>query len=185
MLALALLEGAWQEPSLEDPGRPYGQGLDSLDAQELVSLIRRAKEQLSGRVQEGVEGPSLFITQDYRIFIGSRKGREIRMRPMAKAVFLLYLRHPEGIGFGQIGLYRKELEGFYRRISNKSSNQEIEHSLNRVLDAASREVNVAASRASEALSGLLEEEWLPSYVISGERGGPKRIRLNRRLVIWL
>jgi hypothetical protein len=54
-----------------------------------------------------------------------------------------------------------------------------------VLDAASREVNVAASRAAEALAGLLEEEYLPSYVIAGERGGPKRISLDRRLVVWL
>ena len=53
------------------------------------------------------------------------------------------------------------------------------------LNAASRELSVAASRAAEALAGILEEEYLPSYVIAGERGGPKRIALDRRLVVWL
>lgn len=182
-MALALLEG----PSiLEDAAADYGNGLESMDAAQLLSLIRRAKELLGGQLQEApAEAPALVITRDYRIFMGNRHGPEIRMRPMTKAVFLLFLRHPEGIAFGQIGQYRAELEGYYRRLSRSGTNEEILRSLDRVLNAASREVSVAASRASEVLAGMLEEEYLPSYVIAGERGGPKRIALDRRLVVWL
>ena len=182
-MALALLEG----PSiLEDAATDYGGGLDTMDAAQLLSLIQRAKKLLGGRLREASsEAPALVITRDYRIFIGNRRGLEIRMRPMAKAVFLLFLRHPEGIAFGQIGQYRSELEGYYRRLSRSGTNEEIGRSLDRVLDAASREVGVAASRAAEALAGMLDEEYLPSYVIAGERGGPKRISLDRRLVVWL
>lgn len=187
LLALALLEGAWGEEALEDVSQPYGLGLDAMDASQLISLIHQAKDLLAGRILEGngPVGPSLVITRDYRIFIGGRRGREIRMRPMSKAVFLLFLRHPEGIGFQDIGQYRRELEALYRRICRWESREEVERCLDRVLNAASREVNIAASRASEALSGLLEAEVLPAYVIAGERGGPKRIRLDRRLVVWL
>ena len=182
-MTLALLEG----PSiLEDAATDYGGGLDTMDAAQLLSLIQRAKKLLGGRLQEASsEAPALVITRDYRIFMGNRRGPEIRMRPMAKAVFLLFLRHPEGIAFGQIGQYRSELEGYYRRLSRSGTNEEIGRSLDRVLDAASREVGVAASRAAEALAGMLDEEYLPSYVIAGERGGPKRISLDRRLVVWL
>lgn len=187
-MALALLDGLFPGMSLEEAPTAYGTALDSMDAAQLLSLIREAKECLSGRLQESgrPQGPALLITRDYRIFVGARRqGREIRMRPMSKAVFLLFLKHPEGIAFHQVGLYRQELAALYRRVSNKGSNEEIERCLGRVLDAGSREVNVAASRAGEALSALLEEELLPSYVISGERGGLKRIRLDRRLVVWL
>ena len=171
---------------LEDAAEDYGGSLDSMDAAQLLSLIQRAKELLSGRLQEApTEAPSLIITPDYRIFMGSRRGPEIRMRPMSKAVFLLFLRHPEGIAFGQIGRYKAELEGYYRRISRCGTNEEIGRCLDRVLNAASRDLSVAASRAAEALAGILEEEYLPSYVIAGERGGPKRISLDRRLVVWL
>ena len=186
LLALALWEGVLCGRALEDAPGYYGNGLEGMDASQLLSLIQQAKEQLSSRVVQGsASAPSLFITRDYRIFIGGRRGKEIRMRPMAKAVFLLFLKHPEGIAFSQVGQHRQELAGLYRRLSNKGSNEEIERCLSRVLDAASREVNIAASRAAEALSGLLEEEWLPSYVISGEHGGRKRILLDRRLVVWL
>ena len=187
LLALALLEAGRAEETLQDVTEPYGSGLDAMNAAQLLSLIRRAKEHLAGRVQEGnvPEAPALVITRDYRIFIGGRRGPEIRMRPMSKAVFLLFLRHPEGIRFGEIGRYRKELATLYRRLCRWDSLEEVERCLDRVLDAASREVNIAAARASEALSGLLEAEILPAYVIAGERGGPKRIRLDRRLVVWL
>ena len=187
LLVLALWENSFGTDRLEEASSEYGLGLDAMDASELVSLIHRAKERLSGRVMEGnlPQGPSLVITRDYRIFIGGRRGKEIRMRPMSKAVFLLFLKHPEGIAFSDLGLYRHELETLYRHISNKGSNEEIERCLRRVLDAASREVNIAVSRSSEALSRIVEEEWLPAYVISGERSGPKRIRLDRRLVVWL
>ena len=186
LLVLALLEGTFGNDVLEEAGADYGAGLDTLDAAQLLSLIHRAKELLSIRLQEAeTEAPSLVITRDFRIFMGSRRGREIRMRPMSKAVFLLFLRHPEGISFGQINYYRKELEALYRRICRGSTNEQIGQRLDRLLDASSREVNVAASRAAEALAGMLEEEYLPSYVISGERGGIKRILLDRRLVVWL
>ena len=185
-MALAWLEEPLDNHVLEDASEDYGSRLDSMDAAQLLSLIHRAKELLSGRLQEAsAEAPSLIITRDYRIFIGNRRGPEIRMRPMSKAVFLLFLRHPEGIAFGQIGRYRTELEGYYRRLSRSGTNEEIGRSLDRVLNAASREVSVAASRAAEALAGMLEAEYLPSYVIDGERGGPKRISLDRRLVVWL
>ena len=187
LLALALLEGRFGTERLEEASLRYGSGLDVMDAAELISLIHRAKKRLSGRVQKGdtPQGPSLVITRDYRIFLGGRRGTEIRMRPMSKAVFLLFLKHPEGIAFSEVGLYRQELEVYYRRLSRLGSNEEIKRCLDRLLDTASRDVGVAASRASDALEQSLEEEWLPAYVISGERGGRKRIGLDRRLVVWL
>ncbi len=187
LLVLALLDFRAAGDVLEEAPVPYGAGMEALDAAQLISLIRQAKELLSGRSREGDSppGPALVITRDYRIYVGSRRGQEIRMRPMSKAVFLLFLRHPEGIAFSSIGQYRPELAMLYRRLSRQSSPEEIERCLDRVLDAASREVNVAAARASEALAALLEEEVLPAYVISGARGGPKRIRLDRRQVVWL
>lgn len=185
-MALAWLRGPWDKHDLEDGQAEYGDVLDTMDAAQLLSLIHRARELLRGRLQEAsTEAPSLVITRDYRIFVGNRRGPEIRMRPMAKAVFLLYLRHPEGIAFKQVGRYRAELERYYRRISRIGTKEDIDRCLDRVLDAACGEVGVAAARAAEAFAGMLEEEYLPSYVISGERGGPKRISLDRRLVVWL
>jgi len=191
LLAWLYLE-AWSGGQLEDPAGVYGEGLEALSALELLSVVRRARDLLLQRgiaVEWSADGPSsapaLVITRDYRIFLGSRRGPEIRMRPMTKAVFLLFLRHPEGLRYDQITLYRPELEMFYRRLSKKGSNAEIARCLDRLLEEGSKEVNVAASRVAQTLASLIDQDWLWAYVISGERGGAKRIQLDRRLVTWL
>ena len=184
---LALVLQRVDEAQVEEPGEDYGARLESMEAGELLALIRQAKEVLSQKMdsEEPISAPSLVITRDYRIFLGGTRENEIRMRPMSKAIFLLFLKHPEGIEFLRISDYRPELGRLYRRLSRKGTHEEVERSLDRVLDAYSREVNVAASRAAEAFTGRVETDLLPHYIISGERGGIKRIRLDRRLVKWL
>ncbi len=170
---------------LEEQPETYGARMEGMQAAELISLIREAQLQLGIRLAgTATDAPSLVITKDFRIFIGGSRSRELRMRPMSKAVFLLFLRHPEGIEFKQIRLYRTELESLYRRLSRKGSREEISRCVERVLEAGSREVNIAASRVAESLSAQIGPELLPAYVISGERGGVKRICLDRRLVVW-
>ena len=41
---------------------------------------------------------------------------EITMEPLIKAVFLLFLKHPEGIMFKELPEYRRELAEIYGRI---------------------------------------------------------------------
>ena len=49
----------------------------------------------------------LLVTKDYRLFFGDDK-LEVKMRPICKAVYLLFLRHPEGIRFKELPDYREE-----------------------------------------------------------------------------
>jgi len=186
LLLLAYLEKHPAAGELEEKQGPYGLLLESMQAHELVELIRQAKELLSKKsFLDQAEAAPLFITRDFRIFLGSRHGEEIRMRPMSKAVFLLFLKHPEGIDFKEISSYKAELRKLYARVSRKGTNEEIDRCLERILDSGSHELNVAASRIAESMAGRIDRELLPSYVISGERGGRKQVRLDRRLVVWL
>ena len=40
----------------------------------------------------------MFISKNYKIFLGDER-KEVRMEPLVKAVYLLFLKHPEGILF--------------------------------------------------------------------------------------
>ena len=51
----------------------------------------------------------LVVTSDYRILLPDYNDMEIKMEPLVKAVYLLFLRHPEGIMFKSLPDYRKEL----------------------------------------------------------------------------
>ena len=56
--------------------------------------------------------PQLFISRNYRIFLGEEH-KEVHLEPLVKAVFLLFLKHPEGINFKDLPDYREELTKYY------------------------------------------------------------------------
>ena len=55
----------------------------------------------------------LLITKDYRFFLLDLGNREVELQPVHKAVYLLFLAHPEGIEFKQLDDYREELTRYY------------------------------------------------------------------------
>ena len=55
----------------------------------------------------------LTITKDYRFVLTDYDNREVELQPVHKAVYLLFLAHPEGIEFKRLGDYRVELTRYY------------------------------------------------------------------------
>ena len=41
--------------------------------------------------------PQLIVTEDYKIVLAAAEPVEVEMEPLVKAVYLLFLSHPEGI----------------------------------------------------------------------------------------
>ena len=50
----------------------------------------------------------VLVTRDYRIILVDYDNREVEMTPVHKAVYLLFLNHPEGIEFKKLSDYRDE-----------------------------------------------------------------------------
>lgn len=57
----------------------------------------------------------LIISKNYRIFLGDER-REVQLEPLVKSLYLLFLRHPEGIIFKNLPDYRKELADIYNKL---------------------------------------------------------------------
>ena len=55
----------------------------------------------------------MVITKDYRIVLPDYNDMEIKMEPLVKAVYLLFLKYPEGIMFKFLPDYREELAHIY------------------------------------------------------------------------
>lgn len=186
ILALYYLLGGGS--SLEEPGVLYGINWEEQETRELVSFIRQATEELQRRGGDKADawgpmyGPPpvrVRITRGLRVYIGPQ---ELKVRPMAKTILLLFLRHPEGIPLKQITNYREELAAYYRRCSRSSEPAVIEHSITRILDIFSNDLNVSIARVNAAVGALVSDP-VP-YRIEGAPGQPKAIRLDRSLVVW-
>lgn len=77
----------------------------------------------------------IVITKDYRILIGDK---EIKMEPIVKAVYLLFLKHPEGLAFKTLPDYRKELTSIYAGLKPLGLNDRVIQSIEDVTNPKSR-----------------------------------------------
>lgn len=51
------------------------------------------------KLKHQIKFSRITITKDCSVFLTDYDNKEVKMEPMTKAVYLLYLRHPEGIAF--------------------------------------------------------------------------------------
>jgi len=126
----------------------------------------------------------LFVTNDYRLLVGDNR-LEVKMRPICKAVYLLFLNHPEGIRFKELSDYREELGRYYRSMKlSTQARKKVEQSVIDVTDPINHSINEKCARIKEAFLNVMDPETAIHYYIYGERGEVKRIGLSRELVTW-
>ena len=151
-------------------------------------------EELRIEAARGTLSP-LKITSDYR-FILINNNTEIELSPVHKAVYLLFLNHPEGIEFKHLTDYKKELLHLYKETTNISDISKIEESVEHLINPFDNAINEKCSRIKKAFSGVMDEYSATYYIISGHikrhvDGSSKTwyerlkvITLPRELVIW-
>ena len=126
----------------------------------------------------------LVITKKHDIILPDYNNMVIKMEPLVKAVFLLFLRHPEGIVFKCLPDYREELIDIYKDLRplglNNRSLQSIEDVTNPMLNS----INEKCARIRGAFLLKFDEHLARSYYIDGLRAQPKKIALPRELVLW-
>ena len=119
-----------------------------------------------------------------RIFLPDYNNMEIKMHPLSKAIYLLYMRHPEGITFSYLPDYRKELQQLYELISGRDNYEDVRRSIDDVTDPTRNSINEKCSRIKQAFLREFDDSIARNYYITGERGEAKKIVLPRELVTW-
>lgn len=139
-------------------------------------------------LQQFIEGKEklsrLLITRDFRILLPDYNNMEIEMTPLPKAVFILFLRHPEGIVFKCLPDYKEELKEIYLKMKPAGWTSAVEQSIEALTDPFNNSINEKCARIREAFVGNFKEHLAENYFVTGKRGEPKLIKLPRDLVIW-
>jgi len=160
-------------------------------ADEIRSRIQLLKESnslgLIGDILEEILGATqklskLFITNDYRIFFFFFGMKEIEMAPLPKSVFILFLRHPEGILFKELVDYRDELLSIYRNVTVHENIDRAMDSIRAMTDPMNNSINEKCSRIREAFLKVITEDLAQNYYVTGNRGEVKKIIIDRSLV---
>lgn len=124
----------------------------------------------------------MVVTEMGRIILPDYNEMEIEMRPTAKALYLLYLKHADGIAFKDLPDYKNELMKIYTKVSNLSDGDAQREAVEALVNPLQNTINVACSRVKEAFVSRFNNDLADYYVISGKRGEAKKIKLNRGLV---
>ena len=137
----------------------------------------------------------LVITEDYR-FVLEDYHKEVELQPVHKAVYLLFLAHPEGIEFKRLAEYRDELLGYYMSTAKMMDKEKVIESVDHLTDPLDNAINEKCSRIKKVFLELMDEYTASYYIISSHTQkhvvGSSRIwyerlkvvRLPRELVVW-
>ena len=123
----------------------------------------------------------IVITKDFKILLPDYK-LEIIMHPLPKAVYFLFLNHPEGILFKHLPTYRKELLDIYKNITSRIDIDDVKVSINDITDPTKNAINEKCSRIRSSFLEVISEYLAKNYYITGSRGESKKIILERDLV---
>ena len=91
----------------------------------------------------------LAISKDYRLYLGEQR-MEVRMEPLVKAVYLLFLRHPEGIIFKDLPDYRQELTKIYSDVRPWGLSDRALQSIEDVTNPMLNSINEKCARRNES-----------------------------------
>ncbi len=181
------IEEISDKPFTADSEFEYEVKMLSSEIRERIQKLRRYGVEeyiIKSLFEEQRKLSRLRISSDYKITLPDYGDIEIQLEPLPKAVYLLFLKHPEGISFKNLQSYRAELAGIYKLISGRVNIDAMESSIVRVTDPFDNSINEKCSRIRQAFISKFDDSLAENYYIYGYTGCPKSIKLDRALVEW-
>ena len=138
----------------------------------------------------------LLITSDYRFLLPDYGNKEVEMSPIHKALYLLFLNHPDGIESKHLSDHRDELLSIYMRVSSWLDIDKVHDVVDRLVDPLDNAFYVKCSHINPAFAAIMDEYSAAYYAISGHKlrhisassrvwyERKKIITLPRELVVW-
>lgn len=126
--------------------------------EESTSDIRSCNEPLSPMV----------IGENYTIYLSDYKV-EIKLSHLTKAIYLLFLKHPEGIHLPKLKVYKKELFDIYKCISYQTSLKKMQQTINNLVAFKNNEIYTHLYRIKREFHKKLPEKIAYNYCIEEKK----------------
>jgi hypothetical protein len=157
--------------ALTDATKVYAKSLEEAGDLRRLHIDKYGKITLEGIKDKGIEDV------------------EIKLKPMQKAFYILYLRHPEGINFKDIGDYEDELKPIVATLSHRGENADREKRLKEMCDPFdSKRRNSYSTSIYSAFANVMTDALASEYSIVGPdkttkgRGETRSIPIPRSYV---
>lgn len=127
----------------------------------------------------------LRITDNLRILLPDYGNREILMGPLFKAIYFLFLNHPEGIILQQLESYHHELVNYYLQTSHKKElTGRMLETINTLEYPGNNNINSILSKIKAYFRATIDEHLAKHYYIVGKPSEPYKIALDNIIIEW-
>ena len=127
----------------------------------------------------------LTIDNKNKLFLPDFGNIEIKLRPLEKALYFLFLRYPNGIYHSSLSEHRMALYDIYSKISTMGDLPEMQLRIDDMVNTLNDSASQKMSRIKRVFEDAIGNELAANYYIKGESGQEKKISLDRSLVTFL
>ncbi|WP_294719785.1 hypothetical protein [Prevotella sp.] len=107
----------------------------------------------------------LNISDNLRIFIPELDNREMKMPALARALYVFYLRHEEGVEFKFLSEFTEELFSLYRLASNRLDDSRLRATVDSLVNPTENKINECVSRIKTAFLSVMDEYAARNYCL--------------------
>jgi hypothetical protein len=154
----------------------------------MLATLKNVEPVLLQKIQPLIDGKNLeeksqvlspiYIDKEYRIFLPLYGNREIKLHALSKSLYILFLKHPEGIRFKELYMFKDELMEIYAVISSKNDFDSMKKSIDDLVDCTNPSLNQKCSRIRQEILSIIDEPLAINYYIFGYRGEEKKVKID-------
>lgn len=169
----------WSDYKLPDI-RPIGDGSFKRNRDFLDEITRIPEETPTLSVHPSC----LVITENTYSVLLPDWDKEFHFTTQVKALYILFLNHPEGIRMKEIADYKKEFSHIYLRITTWSDVERLKEIVDKLLDVCNRNaLDAKKSQCNRTIRETISDKVLQKfYEIEVRPSEPHKINLDRSLV---
>jgi hypothetical protein len=148
----------------------------------LIPILKDLLEKQSQSIQLNTIS-KLEVNSHNRILLPYFK-KEVELSYLTKAVYFLFLKHPEGINLKELSNYQKELLSIYTSVSNQLDYDKMVKSVEDVVNLETKAIYTHLSRIKSAYYKIMDESFARYYIVSGYGEEDRKVLFDTTSIVW-
>lgn len=143
-----------------------------------------ATEILAGSISDKaeVEISPIVIDEKYNIILPLYPQIKIKMEPLPKSIYLLFLHHPEGIVLKNISDYEEEIKKIYLAISGRKNISVTNRLIEKMCDPTENMLHKTLSIIRKTFCNKMNIDIAQTYIPTTGRSTAHRVPIRRNMV---
>lgn len=133
-----------------------------------LPLLQKALKNIENQI-DVTSLSDIKVDDDYNVILPDFNNLIIPLSHLSKVVYILFIRHPQGIDIKQLWQYEKELLELYLSISPQENYDKMINSIKDLISINSTAIYTHISRIKSTFYKIMDDQFAENYIISGSK----------------